>query len=233
MFYDDELNVNPGIVGLMNGISDLQDDLGVDFALRGFVKSELFTPEQATAMKRAGFEWILCGFEAADDRILTNIRKRATLDDNTRAVETTRNAGMNIKALMSVGHAGESEKSINAVRDWLIDVEADDFDCTVITPYPGTPYHDEAVQNGDIWTYTQPDTGDRLHEIETAYDEKADYYKGIPGEYKSFVYTDYLQPDDLTRLRDDLEITVRKKLGIAYNNGIAAEQFEHSMGQSK
>ncbi len=50
MFYDDELNVNKSMVDLMNAITDLQDKLGVEFQLRGFVKAELFTETQAAAM---------------------------------------------------------------------------------------------------------------------------------------------------------------------------------------
>src|SRR4029077_19653363 len=59
MFYDDELNVNRGLVDLMNNISAVSDD----WRLRGFIKAELFTQEQAFAMYRAGFRWILVGFE--------------------------------------------------------------------------------------------------------------------------------------------------------------------------
>ena len=49
MFYDDELNVNPNIVALMNGLAELQEQRGVEFRLRGFIKAELFTDEQAEA----------------------------------------------------------------------------------------------------------------------------------------------------------------------------------------
>src|SRR5260221_7923106 len=82
MFYDDELNVSKSLVELMNGIAGLQSTLGVEFRLRGFVKSELFNDAQAQAMYQAGFRWVLCGFEAASPRILDNINKRATLEDN-------------------------------------------------------------------------------------------------------------------------------------------------------
>jgi len=75
MFYDDELNVNKGFVDMLNRIAALQERLGVEFRLRGFVKSELFNTEQAVAMYRAGFRWLLCGFEAANPRILINIDK--------------------------------------------------------------------------------------------------------------------------------------------------------------
>src|SRR5262249_563757 len=75
MLYDDELNVSKSLVELMDSISDLQERLGVEFRLRGFVKAELFTETQARAMYRAGFRWLLCGFEAGHPRILANIQK--------------------------------------------------------------------------------------------------------------------------------------------------------------
>ena len=66
MFYDDELNVSKTLVELMDGLSVLQERLGVEFRLRGFIKAELFTEAHAAAMYRAGFRWLLCGFEAAN-----------------------------------------------------------------------------------------------------------------------------------------------------------------------
>ena len=235
MFYDDELNVSKSLVELMNGIADLQGRLGVDFRLRGFVKSELFTDEQAEAMYRAGFRWILCGFEAASPRILDNINKRATLEDNTRVVEIARKRGLKVKALMSVGHPGESPESIRAVHDWLLDVKPDDFDCTVITTYPGTPYYDEALANPDqpdVWTYTCKRTGDRLHAYDVDFTRVAEYYKGDPdGGYHSYVFTDFLSGAELVEQRNWVERSVREKLNIPFNPGKASIRYEHSMGQ--
>jgi len=232
MLYDDELNVNPKIVELMNLIADAQQKLGVEFRLRGFIKAELFTDQQAEAMFRAGFRWILIGFESGHERILTNIQKKASQADNTRAMEIAKRHSLKVKALMSIGHPGESEETIRATRDWLLAVKPDDFDATVITTYPGTPYFDEAVESSPgVWTYTYPKTGDRLHSVEVDYREVAEYYKGIPGEYTSYVYTDYLDAKELVRLRDWLEADVRAKLGIPYNTGAPAVRYEHSMGQ--
>ena len=101
-------------------IIDYQEKNGVEFHLRGFVKAELFNDEQARAMRRAGFRWLLTGFESGDDRILTNIRKNATRDDNTRCIETAKKNGLKVKALMSVGHAGESHESIENTKKWLL-----------------------------------------------------------------------------------------------------------------
>jgi anaerobic magnesium-protoporphyrin IX monomethyl ester cyclase len=235
MFYDDELNVSKSFVDLMNGLSDMQMRIGAEFRLRGFVKSELFTKEQAEAMVRAGFRWLLCGFEAANERILVNIDKRAKLADNDRCVEFAKAAGLKVKALMSCGHPGESEQTITDIRDWLIRNRVDDFDCTVITTYPGTPYYDLAVPHAtepDVWTYTHPKTGDRLHAREVDYTVCADYYKGDPnGGYRSFVFTDHLSPERLVELRDMVERDVRAALNIPFNPGAPALRYEHSMGQ--
>jgi radical SAM superfamily enzyme YgiQ (UPF0313 family) len=232
MLYDDELNVNPKMVELMNLISRTQGDLGVEFRLRGFIKAELFTEEQAQAMYQAGFRWILVGFESGHERILTNIQKKAARTDNTRCMEIAKRHGLKVKALMSVGHPGESEETVKATRDWLLEVKPDDFDATVITTYPGTPYFDEAIETKPgVWTYTYEKSGDRLHSLEVDYREVAEYYKGVPGEYTSYVYTDHLGSTDLVRLRDWLEKDVRTALGIPYNTAAPAVRYEHSMGQ--
>lgn len=235
MFYDDELNVSKSMVELMNGLTDLQARLGVEFRLRGFVKAELFDEAQAIAMRRAGFRWLLCGFEAAHPRILTNINKRASREDNNRCVELAKKSGLKVKALMSVGHPGESEESIGSIKDWLIRSEVDDFDCTIITTYPGTPYHDLAVPHptlADVWTYTHPSTADRLHAYEIDYSTSANYYKGNPdGGYQAFVFTDHLSAEQIVTLRDQVEREVRAKLGIPFNQSAAAMRYEHSMGQ--
>lgn len=250
MLYDDELNVNgKSLVELMQGIRALQDRLGVEFRLRGFIKSNLFNDEQAGAMFAAGFRWILIGFESGAERILTNINKKATKDQNTRCMEIAKRHGLKVKALMSIGHPGESPQTIGETHQWLREMAALmetrqkknlDFDVTSIAAYLGTPYFDEAVRNPelsgklkqDIWTYRFPGNGDALHQISLDYTKAIANYKGKPGDYKSYVFTDTLKPEDIVRLRDHVEATVRAEFDIPANQGLAAQRFEHSMGQS-
>jgi radical SAM superfamily enzyme YgiQ (UPF0313 family) len=233
MLYDDELNVNPKMVELMRAIARTAREMGVDFRLRGFIKAELFTDEQADAMYQAGFRWILTGFESGAPLILKNINKKATLEDNTRCVEIARRHGLKVKALMSAGHPGESTETVRQTHDWLMAVKPDDFDMTIITTYPGSPYYDHAVPHESeegVWVYSV--NGHRLYSYEIDYTQVADYYKGDPDSgYTSFVYTDHLSPDDLVRLRDFVERNIRYALNIPYNTSAAAMRYEHSMGQ--
>ena len=235
MFYDDELNVSKNMTELMRGIIELQENLGVDFRLRGFIKSQLFTQEQANLMYSAGFRWLLSGFESGSPKILSNINKKATLDDNNRAIGYAKKAGLKVKALMSVGHPGESEETILKTKKWLLEVQPDDFDCTIITTYPGTPYYDEAVRNNsneNIWTYTHKKSGDRLHSFEIDYFETSDYYKGDPNDgYKAYVFSDFLSSKKIVKMRNWVEKYVREKLKIPFPKSRVALRFEHSVGQ--
>jgi len=231
MFYDDELNVNKNMVPMMNKICDLQDKHGVDFKLRGFVKAELFNDEQADAMYRAGFRWLLTGFESGDPTILSNIKKIATRDDNTRCVDIAKRHNLKVKALMSIGHAGESAQTVENTKQWLLDTEPEDFDCTIITTYPGSPYFDDAIKENDYYVYTDKKNGDKLYQASLNYLIDQDYYKGDPdGGYTSFVWTDHLSAAGLVEERDKLEKEVRAKLNIPFNPARPGLTYEHSMG---
>ena len=147
-------------------------------------------------------------------------------------MEIARRHNLKVKALMSLGHPGESEDTIRATRDWLVEVRPDDFDATVITTYPGTPYFDEAVETSSgIWTYTCSKTQDRLHSVEVDYREVAEYYKGAPGNYTAFVYTDDLTSEQLVSCRDWLEADVRAALSLSFSPADPGLRYEHSMGQ--
>jgi len=231
MFYDDELNVSSEVVLLMQELTKLQKKHKTEFKLRGFVKAELFNAEQAESMYEAGFRWLLTGFESGDERILANIKKNATRDDNTRCVEVAKNSGLKVKALMSIGHAGESVESIENTKNWLLDVKPEDFDCTIITTYPGSPYFDDAVLNDGHYTYTDKRTGDNLHQALLDYGTAQDYYKGDPdGGYVSYVWTDYISAEGLVEEREKLEKEVREKLNISFNPSRSGLVYEHSMG---
>ncbi len=226
MHFQDELNVNHrNLVDLMVKIKET----GIPWQQRGFVKAELFNDEQAEVMYAAGFRWLLCGFEAAHPRILKNIAKNATMEDNTRMLRTAHRHGIKVKALMSVGHPGESEETILAIRDWLLAEKPDEFDVTIITVYPGTPYFDESVEVEEP-VYKFVTNGDALYSEHTDFHRDMQYYKGAPGEYKSYVWTDFISRERLCQLRDEVEAEVRMKLGIPYASGAAAINFDHSMG---
>lgn len=250
MFYDDEQNLNSkGFIDLCQRMAKAQRDLGTTWRLRGNVKSQLFNEEQAEAMHEAGYRKILIGFESGSPRILSNIRKRATQEDNTHCLEIARLYDLQVKALMSIGHPGESPETVDETRRWLAFTKPQEADFTIITPYPGSPYYDDALPTGNTregkqeFVYTcrngyEDGEPDKLYQVELDYRTESDYYKGDPNALViSHVWTDHLSPEELVRERNQLESDVRGSLGIPYYRraeplDCAEINFGHSMGQT-
>lgn len=235
MFYDDELNVNKGTLeGLMEALIDYQEREKVDLRFRGFVKAELFTAQQAKLMYRAGFRVMLSGVESGDDGILKTMRKHTTRKTNSEWVRLSRDAGLQVKALMSIGHAGESQKTIENSIEWVLANRPDDVDWTIITQYPGSPYFDKSEPHeteAGTWVFTDDRTQAVLYSQDVSYADKAEYYKGVPGDYTSYVWTDFLTAQQLVEMRDKAETVTRQALRLPQIQTVAAMQFEHSMGQ--
>ena len=244
-FYDDELNVTKTLPDLLKLLIDYQKKHHTQFNLRGCLKAELFNEEQAELMYEAGFKKVLVGFESGSPRILDNINKRATREDNTRCIDIGRKYNIEIKALMSIGHPGESTETFNETKYWLKEVKPEEFDVTIITVIPGSPYYDDAtliencnVVGGDheiqpqnnVYMYEARRTKDKLYSIEVDNLVEFEYYKGIPGEYNAFVFTDYLSRKDLVACRDEIDKEVVKFLGHTRNMSVESQLYEHSMG---
>ncbi len=263
MFYDDELNISPSnLENLCTAMIEIQrellgeideealDKLGLQvekvngeerlaMRFRGFVKAELFTQEQANLMYEAGFRILLTGVESGSDKILSAMKKHTSREINSRCIEYAHNAGLKIKALMSIGHPGESLDTIEESIEWVLSnlKPGDDVDWTIITQYPGSPYYDrsEYVPVEDAWLYQLQNkkTGEilRLWSKEADYVTDVYYYKGVPGNYTAYVWTDYLSKQELVEARDYTEKITRNFLGLTQIQSVAARQFEHSMGQ--
>lgn len=228
MFYDDELNLNQSMLPLMKRLIELREK-GFDFRYRGCVKSQLLTDEQTKYMSEAGFCEVLVGFESGNDRILTNINKKATKKENERCVELLRKYKIKNKFLMSLGHPGENDETCEDTFNWLMQMKPDFFNMTIITTQPGSPYYDNSVLTDGGWKYTCPN-GDALYSTDIDYSVTTDFYTGKTGTYKSYVHTDYLTSDDLVEWRDYIETSIRSKYNIPHLTK-QESSYDKSMGQ--
>lgn len=236
MFYDDELNVSPmALENLCKGLIELQKEMGIEMRFRGFIKAELFTAEQANLMYQAGFRVLLTGVESGSDEILKTMRKHTSRKINSRCVSIAHDAGLRVKALMSIGHPGESRETIAESVEWVKSNlrVGDDVDWTKITLYVGAPYSDDAVYvpEANVWLYTESKTGNRLWSEQVDYSVVEEVYKGIPGEYVSHSWTDFLTSTELVELRDHAEKVTREALGLPPILAVPPRHYDHSMGQ--
>ena len=107
---------------------------------------------------------------------------------------------------------GKVQSRLKNTKDWLIQIEPEEFDCTIITTYPGSPYFDDAIKSDGCYVYTSDVSNDKLYQAMMDYLVDLDYYKGDPdGGYISYVWTDHISADGLVKARDALEKEVRAK----------------------
>jgi len=211
MFYDDELNLNKyRFEELLKKLIKYQKDNNVKFNLRGFTRSDLLTEKQAELMLEAGFKWLLIGFESGSDKILKNIKKGCTVKQNTECFKIARKSGLKVKALMSVGHPGETIETVNDTIKWLRKVKPDETDITIISIYPGSNYFNKSVKLSDDLLKYENGGGDKLYIRNIDFLKDVNFYKSKPGSYVSYVHTDDLSEEDIVQCRYKIEKAIQE-----------------------
>lgn len=203
MFYDDEINLRPDFESEF--LSMLKEE-GVIW--RAFFKNgkNLTTEAIFKKMAESGCVQMCTGAESADPKILKDIRKGATVEDNTAFVRLCVKYGIKPKVFTQVGLPGETPETIETLRAWLVQMASeglDDADVSITTPYEGTPIF-ESPEKHNI----------KYNKEELDYSKDVVLYKGVPGEYKSFVWHDRLSQNDLVAARQHVEDAFRKAAGL-------------------
>jgi anaerobic magnesium-protoporphyrin IX monomethyl ester cyclase len=204
MFYDDEINLRPDFLGPFLGMLKSEDVIW-----RAFFKNGQHLTNETTfrLMAEAGCVQLCTGAEAADAQILKDIRKGATVEHNSAFVRLCVKYGIRPKVFTQVGLPGETPQTIETLRSWLIQMAEeglDDADVSITTPYEGTPIFERPEEH-------------KIQYDKAALDFSTEVvlYKGVPGEYKSFVSHPNLSAQELVAARQYIEDEFRRAAGLA------------------
>ena len=244
VFMDDEVNINKAwLVDLCAALVAR----GTPWGWRAFVKSNLFTDEQAAQMKAAGCIEVCTGVESGSDRILkTWIRKSTTYAINKQCVEIARRNGLRIKCFCMIGNPGETLEDVHKTKEWILDARPDSFDLTVFTPYPGSPIFNKLFHGlGRAEIPTNNMENMPLEATLPNFEKESWFYKGVRGEYKTGTRTlgmngePGLSSAELVALRDQIDEECKEALGHGdqASNRIsplftAQQVYEAGMGQT-
>jgi radical SAM superfamily enzyme YgiQ (UPF0313 family) len=196
MLYDDEVNIHKAHFAML---CNLLAARGMKW--RAFIKANLFTEEQAALAAASGCVALCTGAEAADDYTLKAIKKASKRADNSRFVKLCVKHGIKPKVFTMVGLPTQDEAACLQLRDWLLEMVAEglrDYDVTIYTPYPGTPYFDRPEEFGISFRHGRLDYAERIVN-----------YKGKPGEYEGHVDTAHLTAEQIVALREVVDRAVR------------------------
>ncbi len=110
------------------------------------------TTEVLKIMKKAGCVFINYGIEAYDNDVLKKMNKALSIRQIDQGIDQTLAAGISPGLNMLFGHIGDTKESLNAAVEFLIkhDDGAQMRTIRPVTPYPGSPLYDYAIEKGLI-----------------------------------------------------------------------------------
>jgi len=141
---------------------------------------------------------IAFGHETGSQKILDNIIKRTTVEQNYQSIEYAKKQGIYVKSFILLGLPGEDRETLAQTEDFIKNGGMDDFQCVVYYPYKGTKIRD-AIDRGDSdvdITFTGEGLG--------AYGQKG-------GNTEAVVRTKALSQEELLEFRNYLVTTYQPR----------------------
>ena len=134
---------------------------------------------------------IAFGHESGSQKILNNVDKRTTVEQNYRSVQWAKKHGIKVKSFLMIGLPGEDDETIKATEEFIKNAGMEDFQLAVYYPYKGTQIRD-AIDRGEQGFDLQFE-GEGLG----AYGQKG-------GSSESVVRTKRFTSKELLKIRDEL-----------------------------
>ena len=103
-----------------------------------YARVDTVTPRMLKAMKQGGMNWLAYGFESADAKIRDGVNKHSDVE---RAIDMTRDAGINIMANFMFGLPGETLETMRATLDFAKSHLFEYVNFYDALPYPGSPWY--------------------------------------------------------------------------------------------
>jgi len=112
----------------------------------------LFDDDIAKALKEAGAVFLNIGFESSSQKVLDQMNKRATIEQNIAAAETAMRHDIGIGINMIWGMPGDDLNSLRKNAEFIMRFNQYDQIRTIrpVTPYPGSPLYLQAVRDGTL-----------------------------------------------------------------------------------
>jgi radical SAM superfamily enzyme YgiQ (UPF0313 family) len=143
---DNVFTIRPDLVEKLCDLI-IRRDYGLNFWAYCRVET-IKNPELLRKMKKAGVHWVAYGIEAADDKVRDAVDKGSSQATIDRAIELTRQAGINIVGNFIFGLPEDSqetmEKTFAMAKTYLF--EYANFYAAMA--YPGTELHEQARKEG-------------------------------------------------------------------------------------
>jgi anaerobic magnesium-protoporphyrin IX monomethyl ester cyclase len=142
------------------GICDLLIERRHDLNIWAYARVDTVKDEMLDKLKRAGFNWLALGIEAADERVLIDANKRYRVSEVYHTVDRLKAAGINVIGNYIFGLPEDTLDTMKGTLNLALDLNCEFANFYSAMAYPGSPLYDQAVQLGwrlpDTWSgYSQ------------------------------------------------------------------------------
>lgn len=120
-------------------------NLGLAWACQSRV--DTLDEQMVRAMKKAGCIQIDFGVESGSDKTLITMKKSTSAEAARQVFAMTKRVGVRSCATFIIGFQGETEQDMEETFNFAKEINADYTAFFFLTPYPGTPIYNTAVEN--------------------------------------------------------------------------------------
>lgn len=120
----------------------------IEFTVNSRVKP--LDAELLRKLKEAGCFMIAVGFESGNDDTLKKIKKGTTKEDNLRAAQLIKKAGLPLFGFFMIGFPWETERDIIETLEFIFKIDPDFIEVHIAMPYYGTELYSQCEQYNTI-----------------------------------------------------------------------------------
>lgn len=149
----------------VNRICDLIIERGYDLNIWAYARVDSVKDDMIEKLKRAGFNWLAFGIEAATERVRDDVDKGFGQDKIFTTIEKVRAAEINVGANYIFGLPEDDMESMQATLDLALALNTEwaNFYCTMA--YPGSQLYKIALKEG--WLLPGEWSGYSQHAVDT------------------------------------------------------------------
>jgi radical SAM superfamily enzyme YgiQ (UPF0313 family) len=130
------------------GICDAIIERGLDLNIWAYARVDTVKDGMLDKLKRAGFNWLAFGIEAASERVRDDVDKGFGQEEIFRTIEKVRAAGINVIGNYIFGLPEDDLDSMQATLDMAMDLNCEFANFYSAMAYPGSQLYTTAVKEG-------------------------------------------------------------------------------------
>jgi anaerobic magnesium-protoporphyrin IX monomethyl ester cyclase len=146
-------------------ICDRIIERGYDLNIWAYARVDTVKDSMLDKLKRAGFNWLALGIEAADDKVLTDVDKRYKADEVYSTVRKIKDAGINTIGNYIFGLPEDTAETMQRTLELAVDLNCEFANFYSAMAYPGSPLYEQAVRQG--WQLPDSWSGYSQHAVNT------------------------------------------------------------------